>query len=196
MSRWQRLRPKNRLGVTLIEMLVAISLSVIIITALYYVFTTSHKSYIQNSAKAEINQNARIAQERISRDLRQATRIVTTLPLDDTDPLNPAPSTIMFQDGHDAAQIQYIEYSFSDGQLHRKVIHYYFTSDPSTWTTWDAQDQEGSPAHESIDEDVIKANKLTSLKFYGNKVITVELVSSENEQNQTYLTQVLGRNIQ
>lgn len=194
MSRWQPFRPKGRAGVTLIEMLVAISLSVIIVSALYYVFNTSYKSYKSNSSKAEINQNARIALERISRDLRQTNSIVSPLPPSDTDPLNPPASSLEFVDGHNTTKLQYINYLLVNGELHRQVIHYFFTSDTNAWVPKNAlQDNQGPEF--SIDEDTVKADKVTSLEFFGSNVINIILTTADKGQSQTYETQVLGRNI-
>lgn len=183
-------------GFTLLEIIVGISLSLLLFGSLYGIYITSHQSYRRSVNKAELNQNARISLERITRDLRQTEKIVTSLPPDDTDPLNPPPSAIHFQDGHNTTQIQYIKYLLDSNNLKKQVIHYYFTSDPTTWVTWNAQDQYGNPPEESIDEDVIKADKITSLKFYGEKLITIELVAADSESSYSFKTEVLGRNIQ
>ena len=188
-------KAKVRAGLTLIELLVAISLSVILISTLYYVFNTSYKSYKSNSAKAEINQNARIALERISRDLRQTSSIVTTLPPDDTDPLNPPPSNLEFVDGHNTTQLQYINYFLVNGSLHRQVIHYYFSSDINNWVAYNAKDQYNNPPLSSVDEDTVKADKVTALQFFGTNIINIVITTGESGQSQTYQTQVLGRNI-
>src|SRR4030042_7081060 len=107
------LKAKLKRAFTLLEMVVTISLSLLLIGSLYSVYLTSYKSYRRSVNKAELNQNARIALERISRDLRQTERITTSLPPDDTDDMNPAPSAIQFQDGHDTENIQYIKYLLS-----------------------------------------------------------------------------------
>jgi len=209
MFKFQRLKvnvkriPIKKKGLTLLEIVVGLSLSLLIIGALYTVYLTSFKSYRRSINNAELNQNARISLERLTRDLRQAERIVTTLPADDTDPLNPPPSQIQFQDGHDTAQIQYVKYFLSGNELHRRLIHYCFSATPETcpeadWVAWNAQDQYGNPPNESNDpaDDQVKADKITSIKFYGVKLITIELVASNNDKSYTYKTEVLGRNIQ
>lgn len=185
-----------RRGFTLMEILVAISLSLLLLGSLYGVYITSYKSYRSSIGKAELNQNARISLERISRDLRQGERITTPLPPDNTDPMNPPSSEIQFQDGHDVSKIRYIKYALSSGNLTRQVIHYYFTSDPTIWVTWNAQDQFGNQPSSSIDEDTVRADKITSIKFYGIKVITIEIVASDTYGSYTYRTEALGRNIQ
>lgn len=192
---------KLKWGFTLIEMVVTISISVLLVGSLYGVYLTSYKSYRRSINKAELNQNARIALERISRDLRQTQEIVTPLPLIDDPPLNPASSVIEFQDGHNTAQIQYIKYLLSGNELHRQVIHYCFSSTPETclpadWVTKNVQDQYGDPPSESIDRNDVKADKISLIKFYGIKLITTEIVASDADSSYSYKTQTLGRNIQ
>lgn len=198
---WRPLKVKGRTntmrrGFTLAELLVAISLSIIILSALYAVYVTSYRSYHNSINRAELDQNARISLERITRDLRQTNQITTALPLTDTDPLNPAPSHIMFQDGHSTTQIQYIEYALSGNNLLRKVEHFYFSSDPSTWVPWNALDQYGNLPLESIDQNVTKADKVSSLEFYGGQLITIKIVVANSNGQISYQTQTLGRNIQ
>lgn len=107
------------------------------------------------------------------------------------------PSNIQFQDGHETSQIRYIKYYLESEttNLRRQVIHYYFSSAPDTWVSWNTEDQFGNAPEESIDEDAIKANKITSLKFYGVKVIYVDLVAADNQSTYDFKTAVLGRNI-
>ena len=190
-------------GFTLVEIVVTISLSVLLIGSLYGVYLTSYKSYRRSINKAELNQNARITLERISRDLRQTERITTSLPPDDTDDMNPAPSTIQFQDGHDTTKVQYIKYLLSGNELRRQLIHYCFSSTPETcpetdWVAWNTQDQYGNTPSEWIDpaNNVVKADKISSIKFYGIKIITTEVKVKDGNSSYTYKTKTLGRNIQ
>lgn len=181
---------------TLIEVLVAIVASTLVLIALYSVYVVNSKSYRKSVNQQELAQNARISLERMSRDIRQADRIVTALPLTADDPLNPPPSYIQFQDGHETTKIQYIKYYLTDHSLKRQLIHYYFSSDPTTWVAWNAEDQFGAPPTESIDEDFTKADKVSLLKFYGNKVIEVEIQVTDEVNTFDFRTKVWGRNIQ
>lgn len=180
-------------GFTLTEILVAMACGVLLIVTLYGVYVTSYQSYRRSVNQAELAQNARVGLERISRDLRQTDRITTELPPDDTDLQNPPPSYIQFQDGHDTAKIQYIKYYLTDHNLKRQVIHYSFSSDPDTWVAWNTVG-----ADEIIDPalDVIKADKVSAIEFYGVKLITIELTVSDEQSTFYFKTQVLGRNIQ
>lgn len=187
------MKSKN-FGFTIFEVLVAITLSILVLGGLYGVYVTSVQSYRRSTAQAELSQNARIALERISRDLRQTQRIVTELPTDDTDPLNPPPSAIQFQDGHNTTQIQYIRYYLSGQELRQQFIHYYFSTSPDEWVAWNAQDEDGNPPQESATE-VVKADKITSLKFYGDKLITIDLTTTYDTATFAFKTKILGRNI-
>lgn len=182
-------------GLTLIEILIAMSVSIMLLSALYAVYSTSYQAYKSSIGKAELNQNARIALERIGRDFRQTNNIVTTLPPNDTDPLNPPSNELKFTDGHNTNKIQYIRYYLQNNSLHRQVIHYYFSSDINTWVPWNSKDSFDNPPTESIDEDVIKADQVTSLKFFGHNPTTTQVTAANSQGNYTYQTEVWGRNL-
>lgn len=193
MLHYRQLLQKNK-GFSLTELLVAISISVMLLVSLYSVYILSYKSYQRSINRAELNQNARISLERITRDLRQTNLVITELPPTDTDPLNPAPSSIVFQDGHDTTKINYIEYSLQDGELYRKVIHYYFTTNPDIYVAYNIKDNYGNPPLEAIDENVVKADKVQSLEFFGSNIINIKITVANLNESITYQTQTLGRN--
>jgi len=188
---------------TLIEVLTAMTIGVLIIMAAYGVYNISYKSYKKNFASAELTQNARIALERMSRDIRQTTEILTNLPEDPG--AGTPPSEIKFQDGHNfwptSGQIQYITYSLSGTDLHRKISHYTFTvpcvtAPSSTWVLWSTRDGDNNLPTECADTDVTKAEKISSLQFWGVKVITINLNVSDGVSTYQFETKALGRNIQ
>jgi prepilin-type N-terminal cleavage/methylation domain-containing protein len=193
---WQRLKQKNKHGFTLVEILVAVTLSVLLISGLYAIYITSYKSYRRSVDRSELTQNARISLERITRDLRQTSSIVTVLPPAEADSMNPPPSTIKFVDGHDTTNIQYVEYSLEGNNLMRKIEHYSFTSAPDTWVSWDSKDQYGNLPIETVDENVVKADKIKSLKFFGSQIIYIKVIAGNNDGEFLFNTQTLGRNIQ
>lgn len=188
---------------TLLEILTAISIAMLVIIASYEVFNISYKTYKKNFASAELSQNARIALERMSRDIRQTTEILTSLP---EDALAGAPATeIKLQDGHNfwptSGQIQYITYYLAGTDLHRRLSHYTFTlpcetAPTSTWVLWSTRDGENNLPTECTDTDVTKAEKISSLQFWGVKVITINLATSDETSTYHFETKALGRNIQ
>lgn len=182
-------------GFTLIEILIAIAAGTILVLGLYGVYVFTSKLHRKNIDQQELTQNGRIALERMSRDIRQAQAIVTDLPLTNDDILNPPPSTIQFEDGHDVSKIQYIKYYLSDTNLKRQVIHYYFSASPTIWVKYNARDAFNNLPIESIDEDVIKADKISALQFYGDSFINISLTATNSENNFIFTTEVSGRNI-
>lgn len=191
------LKPKGRLGLTLTEILVGITMSTLLIGALYGVYLVSHKSYVRSVKQAELNQNARIAMERMTRDLRQTTRIITVLPPTNTDTVNnPAPSEIEFQDGHNTSNVSYIKYYLDDTNLKRQLFHYSFSADPDTWVTFDALDNLNMPPSQIIDEDTVKADSISTLQFYGqSNLVNINLIVTKETLNYNYQTAVYARNI-
>ncbi len=183
---------------TLVEILTVVFLATIIIMAAYSVYLISYKAYQRNSASSELTQNARIALERMSRDIRQAIEILTALP---PDPESGTPSSVLkFQDGHNVwptdGQIQYIEYYLSGTDLHRKLTHYAFPATPDDWVLWSTLDGEGNSPTEYTDSDQVKAENVTSLQFWGEETITINLEVSNGTIIYPFQTKVLGRNIQ
>lgn len=175
-------------GFTLIEILVAMATGTLLLITLYSVYVVNSKSYRQSVNQQELAQNGRIALERISRDIRQTYEIKDTLPPTDTDLMNPPLSHIQFQDGHETAKIQYIEYSLDGTNLRRQVFHYTLSGN---WVTWDTP----GAVKSAPTKDEIKADKILSLKFYGNKIVNIDLKVSNSVDTFSFKTAVWGRNI-
>lgn len=81
---------KSSTGFTLVEMIVISSIFLILMVVVYSVFLFQQRAYSSGENSAEIIQNGRVILERITRELRQAKKIINTLPA----------SEIKFQDGH------------------------------------------------------------------------------------------------
>ena len=88
----------NNFGFTLVEVIIAISISVILFLIISLVYYVSQNAYKKTDTRAEITQNGRVMLDRIIRELRQAQRLITVLPPDNS---NPAawPSEIEFENG-------------------------------------------------------------------------------------------------
>lgn len=188
----------KRKGLILVEILTVVFFATLIIMAAYSIYLISYKAFKANSQKAELTQNARIALERMTRDIRQAMGVVTVLP--ETPELGTPPSELKFQDGHhywaSGEKIQYITYYLDGTDLHQKYSHYAFPTYPDIWVLWSAVDDEGNPPTEYQDSDVIKAEKIASLQFWGNRDITIHLSVSDGSSTYYFQTISLGRNIQ
>ena len=83
-------------GFSLAETVIVLAISTIIIGVIFSIILYSKQSFSIGENVAEIIQNGRVVIERISREVRQAKKIVTSLPEED---INPS-SEIKFQDGH------------------------------------------------------------------------------------------------
>lgn len=192
----RHLKLTGKKGLTLVEILVGITMSTLLIGALYGVYAVSYKSYTRSVKQAELNQNARIALERISRDLRQGMNLVTAIPPTNTDALNPAPSDITFQDGHDVSKIQYIRYYLDGTNLKRQLFHYSFSANPTVWVTYNALDNLNMPPAKTTTEDTVKADSISVLQFYGSSnLIKINLTASKDTLDYNYQTAVYARNI-
>lgn len=66
-----KIMPRER-GFTLVELMVALTLSLIILGAITYIVVNSNKSYNTTDSLARLQENARFAMEFIARDLRRA----------------------------------------------------------------------------------------------------------------------------
>jgi len=174
-------------GLTLTEMLIAISIGILMVAAALSVYLISQKSYKKGVEKIELNQNARIALERISRELRQTKKVITALPLDNSDPENPPPAEIAFQDNN-YSKIRYIRYYLVNNNLNRQIYHYY-QDNPDNWVAYDVQG-----ATYQLDEDLTVANQITNLQFYGSGTITINLIAQSASNRVSLTNKVTPRN--
>lgn len=72
LSRRLFLKPKKQKGFTLVELLVALSMGLIVLTVMFTMFRTSNRSYILQDYVAEMQQNLRVGMHSMSRDIRMA----------------------------------------------------------------------------------------------------------------------------
>ena len=186
---------KRKLGFTLIEIVVVMAIGSAILLALVSVFSVATRAHHRYTDQEELTQNARVALERITRDLRQTSEIITLLPTTNTDALNPPATQIIFADGHDTDKIRYINYHLDGTSLKRQLVHYYFSTDPGTWVVSNAKDSFGNPPLQSIDEDVVKADKITSIKFWGTDNINIDLTVANDSNTFSFHDSVVGRNL-
>lgn len=63
----------NKKGFTLIEAMVALTIFAIVVTGVLWIYTNGYASYAKNNQKIEVQENLRIAMNKMSRNIRQAT---------------------------------------------------------------------------------------------------------------------------
>ena len=180
---------------TLIELIVALAGGVLILAAILQLFSQARQTLDQGGRRAEAVQNGRIALEEISRDLRQAEVMVSSLPETDTDPQRPPPSELEFQDGHDAQTLTYIRYYLLNGTLNRELSYYSFPADPDVRVTFDRIDEFGDPPDRTVLEDEIVAEQFLSLEFWGENPISIRAALGQETHPVSILTTLFGRNL-
>ena len=183
-------------GFSLPELLIAITVTALVIEAAYFASSVGQKSFKITGERIELAQNARVVLDRMSREIRQATDIVTELPPDSGDPENPPTNTLMFEDGHTDIN-QYISYRIDGNDAYRTVTVYYFGAslpDSSEWVVYDAIDEEENPPNSTNISDTLIAEHISSLEIYGDTVIYIELTASKNDQTADFATSVYPRN--
>ncbi len=95
---------KRKTGFTIIELLVALSISSILIAAAYRTFAGQHKVYHVQNQVMEMQQGVRVAMDILARDIRMAG-FNSTVALSNPITINPVEEGI--RDGTDSIAVQY-----------------------------------------------------------------------------------------
>lgn len=182
---------KNKSGFTLIEVLVSITITILLFFILTEAYILSQKIYSKTDAKAEITQNGRVILDRLIRELRQTTDIISDIP----ETIATASNEIIFQDGHNANKINYIRYYLQDKNLMRQEIYLFFPEDPEIYVYFYATDKFGNPAQLGSTTPKIIGEFVDDIDFWGNGLININLNLSKNNQSEIINTAVYGRNL-
>ncbi|MBI4135340.1 hypothetical protein HY477_01235 [Candidatus Uhrbacteria bacterium] len=182
-------------GFTLLEVLISLGGGILVLFAVLNIFSLSREALRVGGQRAELTQNARIALERIARDLRQAETLVSALPETDSDPENPPPSEIEFYDGHDPDALTYIRYHLVDGTLLRELSYYAFPSDPNVRVYHNTLDQFGNLPDKTVTEDLTVAELVLNLEFFGEENITILITVAQSDISITVPTTIFARNL-
>jgi len=190
------LADKNQRGFTILESLLSIFIFTLSVLAVFSVYNLAQTTYRQAGDKNELWQNARVVLDRLTRDFRQTTELVTALPAGADDPFNPPPNAILFQNGHNTETITYIKYLQISSEIHRQTIAYYFDQEPGTYVRWNSRDIFNNPPQEAILEDQLAGEYFSSIKFWGeNGLIYISVILNKSDQQAELLTAVYGRNL-
>lgn len=186
----------NNKGFTLIEVIIAMIISIIIFGLITSIYIISQKTYLEIDAKAEIIQNGRVILDRMVREIRQTPNVVTQIPPNNSEPLL-LPSEIKFQDGHNLDQTKYIRYFLDNTNIKRQEIIYYFPSDPNYYVHFYDTDKDPphNPPIEQVLEEKIIGEYVEDLEFWGNKLININLYLYKDGRSSIINTAVYGRNI-
>jgi prepilin-type N-terminal cleavage/methylation domain-containing protein len=185
---------KNKAAYTLVELLVVMLVSSILIVISVSTYNLFSKSMAADQSKAAISQNARVALDRMTREIRQTPLIITELPEDAEDTSIAQPGYVEFEDGH-AQDLTYRRYYVSDNVLKMDTNEYYFSYDTATRVRWNAAGVGGiTPTKHVISTQDI-ADTVQSLSFYGTKPLGIVLVTGDGSQTFTLRTSIYERNL-
>ncbi|MFH1822557.1 MAG: hypothetical protein ABH830_02540 [Patescibacteria group bacterium] len=189
------MKMKMRKGFTVLEITISLSLFLVAIILVSSMYSLAQRSYTKGSNKGELVQNARVALDRLSREIRQSVDIVTTLPEAADNPLDPPSEEIFFQDGHDISQTTYIRYYLVGTDLIRSIKVYYFTEEPETYVTYDSVDKFGASAKELVLEDKVVGEYFEGLEFWGAAgYVNVAINLTKGQDNFNISTSAYSRN--
>lgn len=170
-------------GYSLVEILVALSVAVLVGGGIMAVYPAFKKGYKFGEIRTDVNQNARLAIDRICREIKGTSEIITALP---ESPSTPPTSTIFFRNQN--TPISYTTYYLEGTDLKRKVTHYHI---PPNYTNQVAY----SPsAEETIESDAVIAQNITFLDFWGLNLVNINLTASSNDIEINLTTTCWPRN--
>jgi len=174
-------------GFSVMESLVGVFIITLLLLATYSIFILAQQTQRKVDDRAEAVQNERAIMDRLSRELRQANKMVTVLPANE----------ILFEDGHgnlESNPIQYTRYYLSGTDLYREVRYYYFAASPEIHVRYDETDAGGNSPSVGISEDRLVGQYINSLTFAGSDTITITVTFNKNNQIVTLSTDVAPRN--
>lgn len=171
---------KTQKGLTLSELMIAVMIGLLVLLIISSIFMLNQKVFRKSNTKAELIQNARIALDLMAREIRQANKIVTILPVNNSDP-NLLSEEILFEDGHNSSYIQYIKYYLNNTDLKRQTIAYYFETEPEVYVHWNDFDAFGNPEITILEDKLIGEN-FSDIFFYGEDRINIELILEKSNE--------------
>jgi prepilin-type N-terminal cleavage/methylation domain-containing protein len=141
----------NHRGFTLIEILIASTIFAMILLGVYMVYETNQATYVRGEARANVQQNARVALDQMTRELLMAgfdpTRVLTNpagystgLTISNYAMQSLGASTVRFLadvDGDSSTEVVEFTYDSTNKRINRQV--WVWNTGTSTWTTAGAQ---------------------------------------------------------
>jgi len=179
-------------GFTLAEILVIAFLFLLVVRAVYSGYLLSYRSYRAGERSAEAVQNGRVILERISREVRQARKIIGEFPDQEIN----ATDSIAFEDGHISDSYHYIHYFKTDTEIIREVLAYYFSGDENTLVPHNA----APPAGQTRETIILESQKtigeyVKDLNFWGSKTINIKMILEKEDKIFKLKTKIFGRNL-
>jgi len=178
-------------GYTLVELLVAASASIILITLATGIYVNVNLQVGRGEEEMILAQNGRAVIDRISRDVRQAVNLATVIPFERVD----AVDSLEFEDGHNisADGPTYIEYQLENvqngiGEITRSRHFYYFEGNEGVRLPYNS----GTEGQSGFNKEIITVDSYTiaddvqSLEFYGtDNLIKIDVTLQHKANGQT-----------
>ncbi|MFA6106965.1 MAG: prepilin-type N-terminal cleavage/methylation domain-containing protein [Patescibacteria group bacterium] len=193
------IKPNNQFrgdrGFTIMEILVAVFLFSFLMIMTGESYLLAQRSFKKGAEEGELAQNARVALDRISREIRQSGSIISSLPPSADDPENPPISEFIIGDGHNPETITYIRYYLSGNDLMRQHYGYYLSDNPETFVTPETTDEFGNPPLIEYFSDDVIGEYFESLGFYGSGgLVNINLSLLKNARAMNITISVYSRN--
>lgn len=172
------------------ETMATLSIFVIVIILLSSFFILAQQVYKKGSSINELTQNVRVCFDRLSRELRQASYLITDVSATSTE--------IFFQDGHNTEYISYIKYYLNGNELMRDNIIYYFPplpADPEEYVYFNSIDEFGGGTSSSTVSSQVVGEYFENLQFTGDSgLITITADMEKSNTSLTFDTKTYIRN--
>ena len=186
-------------GLSLLEIIIAVTISLLLLLIINATYNLNQRAYIATDSQAEITQNGRVILDRLIREVRQTPDIATELPLDTSNP-DSLPAELMFQNGHNTSQIEYIRYFLDGSDIKRQIIVYFFLQAPENYVHYyDIDSEEGEPPYGPprilVLEEKIIGEYASDFEFWGDRLVNINLYLQKNNQTEIINTAVYGRNL-
>lgn len=182
---------------TLIELVVAIAISSVLVATTVQVYTLFRKAVIQDQSRSDLNQNARVALDRLTRELRLTPELLTQFPATTSDNSIAEPNQVEFEDGSaNAVAFTYHRYYLSGSTLELDTKQYYFSSQPNVFVDAASLDSSGHSPIAQVTSTQAIAQGVSLFSLYGHKPLLIYITTSDNF-GQTYplRSMATGRNI-
>jgi len=191
-------------GFTLVELLVASTILIIVLSIVIASYKTGFTAFSHNSVQKELLQNGRVIINRLSREIRQTGGIFLTPDSPNlTSCLSSAgylPAELLFENtpSEQTEYIVYTELNSDPSILYRLKVQFYFWHNPSDLVFWNAVDSDGNLPDANIVDAQIAGEYINELSFSDGiepKLITIDLKLAKDDQDVNLITKVGGRNV-
>ncbi len=172
----------RRPAVTLVEVLVAVAIGAMITAISVQIYGQLRVAIARDQGKNDVVQNARVALDRLARDLRQANEFVTVMP---AAYLAGDPPEFEFEDGH-ADDLTYRRYYIDGSTLKVDTKQYTFSTAPNTRVRWNVVNGSGQRPTATVLSTLDVADGVYAVEMYGTNAEVTIIVTTRNLDGQEF----------